>query len=440
MCRPIQPPWQCAPSSADGEDSTPHTPQATIVGEVIDANVSPPLLAVTEVREGDCDGYNVTEIESTCGNAGTIVSTPVSEYETRVIAHGTLMLLSWGFLLPAGAVLARFFKHREPLWFHCHRSVQVVGLVRRQPQPVPAACVPALIALTFRLCPSISTPTVTAPVASAPYHPCPYRPCSNRPRSNRRRRPHAICSTWLCIDRHQTVPAISHTPRSHTNYSHTQGPHHAPTRTAYPHTRCLRLRVPYLIPCPPSPPCELAAMGRFRGSPSTNALPPPRLPRFQSNQFLPGCQLLALVGFAIALASFDALSSGITSRVAHAATGIVIMCLGLLQPLNALFRPPKHHDGQTHTAARRAWHAVHAGSGWLAIGLSIPTVILGTTFVPSNRGSFQIGYGVAAVSVLALASVSVCDRETIRRNKGGAAARIPQKQHMTDMQIKAEEA
>ena len=30
--------------------------------------------------------------------------------------HGILMVTSWGFLLPAGAIIAKFFKHRDPLW------------------------------------------------------------------------------------------------------------------------------------------------------------------------------------------------------------------------------------------------------------------------------------------------------------------------------------
>jgi hypothetical protein len=105
---------------------------------VIDAEVSPPLLAVTDVRDGGCDGYNVTQIESTCGNVGTLDTISGSDYENRVNAHGALMLVSWGLLIPAGAVLARFFKHREPLWFHLHRSVQVVGLVR--PTATTDAC------------------------------------------------------------------------------------------------------------------------------------------------------------------------------------------------------------------------------------------------------------------------------------------------------------
>ena len=40
-----------------------------------------------------------------------------------------MMFVSWGFLIPTGAILAKFYKHRSPIWFHLHRGVQVLGLV-----------------------------------------------------------------------------------------------------------------------------------------------------------------------------------------------------------------------------------------------------------------------------------------------------------------------
>jgi hypothetical protein len=142
------------------------------------------------------------------------------------------------------------------------------------------------------------------------------------------------------------------------------------------------------------------------------------------------------------LVSFDALSSGVTSRVAHAATGIAVMCLGRLQPLNALIRPPKSHHGQPPTAACRVWRVAQVAAGWLAIGLSVVTIILGTTLAPgasSDRARFQFGYGAAVVCVVLLAGFSLCDHESNRRSKGGAAARIPQEQHMADMKGKEAE-
>eukprot|EP00977_Amphora_coffeiformis_P000166 scaffold48_cov161-Amphora_coffeaeformis.AAC.14 len=45
-------------------------------------------------------------------------------------AHGSLMILGWGVLLPSGAIFARLAKHRPGgLWFRIHRALQVSGLV-----------------------------------------------------------------------------------------------------------------------------------------------------------------------------------------------------------------------------------------------------------------------------------------------------------------------
>jgi len=44
--------------------------------------------------------------------------------------HWACMLVSWGFLLPAGAIIARFMKHRpNGTWYKIHRIVQPLGLV-----------------------------------------------------------------------------------------------------------------------------------------------------------------------------------------------------------------------------------------------------------------------------------------------------------------------
>merc|ERR1739844_216434 len=40
------------------------------------------------------------------------------------------MLIAWGLLLPAGAIAAKFFKHRpDNIWFHIHKKCQMIGLV-----------------------------------------------------------------------------------------------------------------------------------------------------------------------------------------------------------------------------------------------------------------------------------------------------------------------
>ena len=45
-------------------------------------------------------------------------------------AHGSLVILGWGVLLPSGAICARLAKHRSGgFWFQLHRALQVSGLV-----------------------------------------------------------------------------------------------------------------------------------------------------------------------------------------------------------------------------------------------------------------------------------------------------------------------
>ena len=38
-------------------------------------------------------------------------------------------MMSWGFLLPSGIVIAKFMRHRDPLWFRLHRAIQVTGIL-----------------------------------------------------------------------------------------------------------------------------------------------------------------------------------------------------------------------------------------------------------------------------------------------------------------------
>eukprot|EP00117_Sycon_ciliatum_P029402 scpid58184/ scgid23421/ len=44
--------------------------------------------------------------------------------------HGLFMILSWGFLLQAGAFIARYFRdYKPPLWFKLHQALQISGVV-----------------------------------------------------------------------------------------------------------------------------------------------------------------------------------------------------------------------------------------------------------------------------------------------------------------------
>uniref|UniRef100_A0A7N0V9Y8 Cytochrome b561 and DOMON domain-containing protein n=1 Tax=Kalanchoe fedtschenkoi TaxID=63787 RepID=A0A7N0V9Y8_KALFE len=43
--------------------------------------------------------------------------------------HGLLGLLGWGLFLPVGAMIARYFKHKDPLWFYLHTVIQFLGFL-----------------------------------------------------------------------------------------------------------------------------------------------------------------------------------------------------------------------------------------------------------------------------------------------------------------------
>ena len=62
---------------------------------------------------------------------------------------------------------------------------------------------------------------------------------------------------------------------------------------------------------------------------------------------------------------------------AHGAMGLIVMILGLLQPLNAFFRP-HNQPGEEKSKHRQYWEYVHKGSGYFAIVLAVPTIFLGT--------------------------------------------------------------
>jgi len=50
------------------------------------------------------------------------------------VAHGMLMLVAWGFLIPAGALISRFWRgfalnEMPPRWLQLHRALNVLGLL-----------------------------------------------------------------------------------------------------------------------------------------------------------------------------------------------------------------------------------------------------------------------------------------------------------------------
>ncbi|KAI7747646.1 hypothetical protein M8C21_032539 [Ambrosia artemisiifolia] len=55
--------------------------------------------------------------------------TPSNNLHRSKTTHGALGLLGWGIILPYGAIVARYFKHKEPLWYYLHVGFQFVGFI-----------------------------------------------------------------------------------------------------------------------------------------------------------------------------------------------------------------------------------------------------------------------------------------------------------------------
>ncbi|XP_031263174.1 cytochrome b561 and DOMON domain-containing protein At3g61750 [Pistacia vera] len=43
--------------------------------------------------------------------------------------HGALGVIGWGLILPVGAIVPRYFKHKDPLWYYLHAIIQLLGFV-----------------------------------------------------------------------------------------------------------------------------------------------------------------------------------------------------------------------------------------------------------------------------------------------------------------------
>ncbi|EES03440.1 cytochrome b561 and DOMON domain-containing protein At3g61750 [Sorghum bicolor] len=61
----------------------------------------------------------------TTGSASSSSSFPDGLKRT----HGALNLFAWGVLLPIGAIVARYCRRWDPLWFYLHAGIQFVGFI-----------------------------------------------------------------------------------------------------------------------------------------------------------------------------------------------------------------------------------------------------------------------------------------------------------------------
>lgn len=109
-------------SSCTGPPSAQTAGFRVTVRGTITKSTSPPTLAVSYVQLGSvgCPEGATKPTDLLC-TAGEMVP--------YYIAHGALMLLGWGLILPAGVLSARFLKYKGPIWFHAHRALQIGGLL-----------------------------------------------------------------------------------------------------------------------------------------------------------------------------------------------------------------------------------------------------------------------------------------------------------------------
>lgn len=116
--------------------------RAVMKATVLDLSLTsdaPPMIEIMEMTDSSSMSatdlcktqFNMTNIVDDLGADSTLFTVGVeSNLRDMQVAHASLMLASWGFLLPLGAMIARFFKYRpNGSWYNIHRTCQVGGLV-----------------------------------------------------------------------------------------------------------------------------------------------------------------------------------------------------------------------------------------------------------------------------------------------------------------------
>lgn len=236
--RSVGMPGKC--STCKGEGTLKQGFRAVFLATVRDLNLDdafmPPLIEINmlqnsndiDTKDSPCSvTYNETDILDTMNTTekNALFAADVdNSLRVMHLAHGSMMLIGWGFLLPSGAIMARFFKYRpNGLWFKIHRAVQIIGL------------------------------------------------------------------------------------------------------------------------------------------------------------------LFATTGWIIALTNFSVFGDKGNNNYRHGIMGMVTMIMGLLQPINAFFRPHLPNEGDDKSRARIIWEIYHKSAGWLTLILASATVILGTRVLPKAK-------------------------------------------------------
>uniref|UniRef100_A0A0G4HMB7 Cytochrome b561 domain-containing protein n=1 Tax=Chromera velia CCMP2878 TaxID=1169474 RepID=A0A0G4HMB7_9ALVE len=129
---------------------------------------------------------------------------------------------------------------------------------------------------------------------------------------------------------------------------------------------------------------------------------------------------IGVAGWTVALSQFQVLDQWKPqgSLYAHACMGVVVMCLGLLQPINAFFRPHKAEPGDKRTCLRLAWEIVHKSFGYISIVLGVGTAAVGALH-SRYAVSFLGALGASIISVIAAGVLLYCCSPKFSKGEGG---------------------
>uniref|UniRef100_A0A0G4HUF8 Cytochrome b561 domain-containing protein n=1 Tax=Chromera velia CCMP2878 TaxID=1169474 RepID=A0A0G4HUF8_9ALVE len=122
-----------------------------------------------------------------------------------------------------------------------------------------------------------------------------------------------------------------------------------------------------------------------------------------------GGLVVGLAGWSIALSQFQVLEQWKPEGALymHAILGMCVMCLGLVQPINAFLRPHKPDEGQKKSCLRLTWEIAHKTIGYVAIIAGIGTVALGA-FMTRYPVGFLAGLGGSIISIVAAGVIMYC--------------------------------
>ncbi|ESO97513.1 hypothetical protein LOTGIDRAFT_152604 [Lottia gigantea] len=123
--------------------------------------------------------------------------------------------------------------------------------------------------------------------------------------------------------------------------------------------------------------------------------------------------VLSICGLAFAIVSvpFDHL------KFPHAIIGIIVMILGILQPINAAIRPHKPSVGEEKSLRRKIWEFIHLNCGRTALVFALINISLGVLLSVTATHNLIIWFVYLAILVLAyiIAEVLKCVK---KKNSG----------------------